>query len=343
MAASIHRFGDPRSAHVLVTGGAGYIGSHAVLALLAAGHAVTVLDDLSTGFESAVPAGARFHRGDAGDRATLCRIFQGRPIDAIMHFAGSIVVSESMTAPLDYYRNNTCNSRVLLAAAIEFGVRAFVFSSSAAVYGSPARTPINEETPTAPINPYGCSKLMTEWMLRDAAAAHDISFAALRYFNVAGADPDGRSGQSTAGATHLIKVACEVVTGRRPAVAVYGDDYPTEDGTAVRDYVHVSDLAAAHVLALDHILSGGRSFVANCGYGRGFSVNQVLDAVERISGSSTRRTVAARRAGDPPILVADADRIKSLIGWTPRFAELDRIVSHALAWERRLAGAVAHA
>ena len=333
-APSAHR---PRSVHVLVTGGAGYIGSHAVLALQAAGHFVSVLDDLSTGFAAAIPAGVRFHRGDVGDRAVLQRILADRPVDAIMHFAGSIIVPESVSVPLDYYRNNTCSSRTLLAAAVSHGVPHFIFSSTAAVYGTPEVTPIREAAPTVPINPYGCSKLMTEWMLRDAATAHGIGFAALRYFNVAGADPEGRSGQSTAGATHLIKVACEVVAGRRPAVSVYGTDYPTDDGTAVRDYVHVSDLAAAHVLALGHLVAGGPSFIANCGYGTGFSVSAVLDAVERVSGTSTHRTLAGRRDGDPPTLVADVERIKALIGWRPRFADLDQIVAHALAWERKLA------
>jgi UDP-glucose 4-epimerase len=324
-----------KSGHVLVTGGAGYIGSHAVLALQAAGHTVTVVDNLSTGFKTAVPAGVRFHLGDVGDASLLEQIMGTRRVDAIMHFAGSIIVPESVTAPLDYYRNNTCSSRTLLAAAVRFGVPNFIFSSTAAVYGVPAITPIREDAVTSPINPYGCSKLMTEWMLRDVAKAHGLGFAALRYFNVAGADPEGRAGQSTVGATHLIKVATEVIAGQRPEVTVYGTDYATEDGTAVRDYVHVSDLASAHVLALDHLATGGESFVANCGYGTGFSVNAVLDAVERVSGQSTRRKFAGRRAGDPPTLVANADRIKSLIGWTPRFADLDQIVAHALSWERK--------
>lgn len=328
-----------RPIHALVTGGAGYIGSHAVLALQAAGHTVSVLDDLSTGFESAVPASVHFHRGDVGDPAVLRRVFEARPVDAVLHFAGSIIVSDSVSAPLDYYRNNTCTSRTLLEAAIAFGVPNFIFSSTAAVYGTPKSTPIREDAATAPINPYGCSKLMTEWMLRDAAAAHGLAFAALRYFNVAGADPAGRSGQSTAAATHLVKVACEVVTGRRSEVAVYGTDYQTADGTAVRDYIHVSDLADAHVLTLHHLLAGGPSFIANCGYGAGFSVHEVLDAVERISGRSMNRRLAGRRDGDPPILVADATFLRSLVGWRPRYDDLDKIVQHALSWEQSRAAA----
>lgn len=324
-----------RRLNVLVTGGAGYIGSHAVLALSDAGHSVAVIDNLSTGFRNAVPGDVRFHFGDVGDASLLDSIFHAEPFDAVMHFAGSIIVPESVRQPLDYYHNNTSNSRTLLAATVRAGIPAMVFSSTAAVYGQPESLPIDEDARTDPINPYGASKLMTERMLRDASDAYGLQYAALRYFNVAGADPQGRSGQSTLAATHLIKIACEAVAGKRSHVAVFGTDYDTEDGTAVRDYVHVSDLAAAHILALDHLIEGGRSFVANCGYGAGFSVSAVLDAVERVSGVSTNRLVSPRREGDPPELVANCDKIKELLGWQPRYDNLELIVEHALAWERR--------
>ena len=320
---------------VLVTGGAGYIGSHAVLALREAGYSVSVIDDLSTGFRSAVPEDCGFYEGDIADRALLRKIIADREVEAIMHFAGSIIVPESVANPLKYYDNNTGKSRVLIAEAVEQKVRHFVFSSTAAIYGEPARTPIDEETPKQPINPYGSSKLMTEWMLRDTAIAHDFGYAALRYFNVSGADPRGRTGQSTAGATHLIKVASEVIAGKRDGIAVFGTDYPTRDGTAIRDYIHVSDLADAHVLALDRLFDApGQSMQFNCGYGNGFSVTEVLDAVEQVAGRSVNRRLEGRRPGDPPALVADSGRIRAALGWAPRHDDLATIVSHALAWER---------
>lgn len=323
---------------VLVTGGAGYIGSHAVLALLDAGWRVTVLDNLVTGFRWAVPGQARFVEGDVGDPACVGRVIAEHGISAILHFAGSVVVPESVTNPLKYYRNNTANSRTLIESAVNGGVRHFLFSSSAATYGIPDAVPIAEDTPTRPINPYGMSKLMTEAMLADVSAAHPMNHAALRYFNVAGADPAGRSGQSTAGATHLIKVAVEAATGKRPSVAVFGTDFATPDGTGVRDYIHVSDLAAAHVLVLEALIAEPeRSRVLNCGYGRGFSVLEVLDAVDRVTGGRIERVLSPRRAGDPDELVADNSRLVTELGWTPRHADLDGIVRDALAWERKLA------
>lgn len=323
---------------VLVTGGAGYIGSHAVLALLDADWPVAVLDDLSTGFRFAVPPTVPFYRGDVGDEALLARIFAEQGIGAIMHFAGSVVVPESVADPLGYYDNNTVKSRALIAAAVAAGVPRIVFSSTAATYGMPDVSPIGEDTPQRPINPYGWSKLMTERMLADAAAAHRLDYCALRYFNVAGADPRGRTGQSTAGATHLIKVACEAATGRRSHVEVYGTDYATPDGTGVRDYIHVSDLVAAHVLALEALIAEpGRSLTMNCGYGRGFSVLEVLDAVDRATGGAIERRFGPRRPGDPDSIVSDPARIRATLPWEPKYADLDRIVSHALQWERVLA------
>ena len=323
---------------VLVTGGAGYIGSHAVLALRDAGWDVSVIDNLSTGFAFAVPDDVPLYEGDIADAALLARIFAERGIGAIMHFAGSIVVPESVADPLGYYENNTVKSRALIAAAVVGGVRHILFSSTAATYGTPDTSPVSEEAPKQPINPYGWSKLMTEQMLADAAAAHPFNYGALRYFNVAGADPEGRSGQSTAGATHLIKVACEAATGKREAVSVFGTDYATPDGTGVRDYIHVSDLAAAHVLALEALIAEPeRSFTMNCGYGRGFSVLEVLDAVDRVTNMRIERRMEARRAGDPGELVSDPSRIRATLPWEPRFADLDTIIAHALNWERKLA------
>ncbi len=323
---------------VLVTGGAGYIGSHAVLALLDAGWPVAVIDDLSTGFDWAVPEGAAFVRGDVADGALLARLIAEHRIGAIMHFAGSIVVPESVEKPLDYYLNNTVKSRALIASAVAGGVKHFIFSSTAATYGIPDAVPVPEEARTEPINPYGWSKLMTERMLKDASAAHPINHIALRYFNVAGADPGGRSGQSTKGATHLIKVAVEAATGRRAGVDVYGTDFDTPDGTGVRDYIHVSDLAAAHVRALEGLLAEpARSTTLNCGYGRGFSVLEVLDSVDRVTNMTIERRMAPRRAGDPAALVADNGRIMEMLGWRPERDDLDTIVADALAWERRLA------
>ena len=323
---------------VLVTGGAGYIGSHAVLALRDAGWPVAVIDNLSTGFRFAVPDGVPFYEGDIADGDLLARIFAEQHTQAVMHFAGSIVVPESVENPLKYYENNTVKSRALIEAVIKAGVPHLLFSSTAATYGMPDVSPIAEDTPQQPINPYGWSKLMTERMLADTAAAHSMNFGALRYFNVAGADPQARSGQSTAGATHLIKVACEAALGKREAVGVFGTDYDTPDGTGIRDYIHVSDLAAAHVLALDALVADpARSLTMNCGYGRGFSVLEVLDAVDRVTGTRIRRELGPRRAGDPGALVSDPSLLKATTGWQPRFADLDTIVAHALAWERRLA------
>jgi UDP-glucose 4-epimerase len=323
---------------VLVTGGAGYIGSHAVLALLDAGWRVAVIDNLTTGFEWAIPKAAHFVRGDIADQPLLARLIEDQKIGAIVHFAGSIVVPESVSNPLKYYENNTAKSRSLIESAVEGGVRHFIFSSTAATYGIPERVPIDEETRTQPINPYGWSKLMTERMLTDVAAAHQINFCALRYFNVAGADPKGRSGQSTAGATHLIKVAVEAAVGKRDHVSVYGTDYDTADGTGVRDYIHVGDLAAAHVDALEKLIEApAQSHVMNCGYGRGFSVLEVLDAVDRVTNMKIERRMEPRRPGDPDALVADNRKILATLPWRPRLDDLDTIVTHALAWERKLA------
>lgn len=323
---------------VLVTGGAGYIGSHAVLALRAGGYRVSVVDDLSTGFRAAVPDDVRLVVGDIADRGLVADVIRAEGIDAIMHFAGSIIVPESVSDPLKYYHNNSAKSRDLVATAVDCGVGHFVFSSTAAVYGEPDVIPIAEDAPTVPINPYGTSKLMTEWMLRDVARAHPLNYAVLRYFNVAGADPAGRTGQSTAGATHLIKVASEVAAGKRSGISVFGTDYPTRDGTAIRDYIHVSDLATAHVLALERLMAvPDQSLTLNCGYGRGFTVTEVLDAVEAVTGASVNRQLEGRRPGDPAALVADVAKIRSLLGWRPAHEDLAVIVGHALDWERRLA------
>jgi UDP-glucose 4-epimerase len=323
---------------VLVTGGAGYIGSHAALALLDAGWPVVVIDDLSTGFDWAVPQGASFVEGDIADAALLARLIAEHKIGAVMHFAGSVVVPESVEDPLKYYSNNTVKSRALIESAVRGGVAHFIFSSTAATYGIPDTVPVAEDAPTQPINPYGWSKLMTERMLKDSAAAYPINFCALRYFNVAGADPRGRSGQSTKGATHLIKVAVEAATGKRGHVDIYGSDYDTPDGTGVRDYIHVSDLAAAHLHALERLIAAPQeSLVMNCGYGRGFSVNEVLDCVDRITNRPVERRPMPRRAGDPPALVADNALILATLPWRPERDRLDTIVADALAWERRLA------
>ncbi len=322
---------------VLVTGGAGYIGSHAVLALVDQGWPVAVIDNLTTGFRWAVPEGVAFYEGDIEDGALLARIFAEQGTRAVMHFAGSIVVPESVENPLKYYHNNTAKSRALIAAAVAAGVPHFIFSSTAATYGIPKESPVREDSPKAPINPYGMSKLMTETMLADVAAAHPINYCALRYFNVAGADPRARTGQSTAGATHLIKVAVETALGKRAHVEVFGSDYATPDGTGVRDYIHVSDLAAAHVLALEAlIVDPAESLTMNAGYGRGFSVLEVLDAVDRVTNLTIERRLQPRRAGDPDALISDNARIKATLPWVPQYADLDVIVAHALQWERKL-------
>lgn len=321
---------------VLVTGGAGYIGSHMVLELLGAGEDVIVIDNLSTGFRWAVPSEAKFVEGDIGDHALVRRLLTGNSVDAVTHFAGSVVVPESVADPLRYYLNNTCKSRSLIACAVEAKAPHFIFSSTAAVYGMPEENPVAETARLEPISPYGTSKLMTEWMLRDTARAHDLRYVALRYFNVAGADPLGRSGQSTARATHLIKVACETALGERPSLEVFGTDYPTPDGTCVRDYIHVMDLVRAHLDALRYLRAGGASEVLNCGYGRGFSVLDVVDAVKRVSQPEFPVRMGPRRAGDPAAIVAKAERIGKVLGWEPRLDDLDTIVGHALAWEKRL-------
>lgn len=323
---------------ILVTGGAGYIGSHAALALLDAGWPVVVLDNLVTGFRWAVPEGAVFVEGDIADSDLVGELIDTHGIAGIMHFAGSIIVPESVENPLKYYDNNTARSRTLLATAIAHQVRHFIFSSTAAVYGIPDTIPVSESMPTEPINPYGRSKLMTEWMLRDTTAAHPMNYCALRYFNVAGADPAGRSGQSTAGATHLIKVAVEAVLGKRDGVAIFGTDYDTPDGTGVRDYIHVSDLAAAHIHALEKLIATPTdNHVLNCGYGRGFSVLEVLDSVDRVAGSQIARSMEPRRAGDPDALTADNRAILETLPWRPEHDDLDGIVRDALAWEKLLA------
>ncbi|GLR48741.1 UDP-glucose 4-epimerase GalE [Sphingomonas astaxanthinifaciens] len=322
---------------VLVTGGAGYIGSHAVLALHDAGWPVVVVDNLSNGTREAVPDAVPLIEADIGDAAAMETILQEQGVAAIMHFAGSIVVPESVTDPHFYYRNNTVATHALVGAALKQGVRHLLFSSTAATYGAPETVPIDEDTPTRPINPYGWSKLMSEQMLRDCAAAYDVNFGALRYFNVAGADPKGRSGQVGKGATHLLKVACEAAVGKRTHVDVFGTDYPTPDGTCIRDYIHVADLANAHVLALEALIAEPKdSFTLNCGYGRGTSVLEMLDALDRVNGTPVKRVMGPRRAGDPPQLVAANRRLVERLGWQPRFADTDVIIESALSWERRL-------
>jgi len=321
---------------ILVLGGAGYIGSHVVIALKAAGHRVSVLDDLSSGFRSAIPHDVDFHEGEIGNEKLLGEVLRVGQFDAIMHFAGSLIVPESVVDPLKYYQDNTCDSVNVIRAAVAAKVSSFVFSSTAAVYGVPTVIPVDEQAETRPVNPYGASKLMVERILADTAAAHSLRFAALRYFNVAGADPDGRAGQSTEGATHLIKIVAEHLAGRRGAVKIFGSDFETRDGTGVRDYIHVTDLADVHVKALEHLLSGGDNLVANCGYGHGFSVREVITAAEKVSGRRIMTEDAPRRLGDPAELVADAAFARKVLGWTPRFNDLDLIISHALRWESSL-------
>ena len=322
---------------VLVTGGAGYIGSHMVLALTDANEKVVVLDNLSTGFEWAIAPQAKLVKGDIADEELVGRIIKEHDIEAIVHFAGSIIVPESVTDPLGYYNNNTVKSRALMAAAVKGGVKNFIFSSTAAVYGNPESMPVFETARPAPISPYGTSKLMTEWMLRDAHVAYGLNYVTLRYFNVAGADPRGRSGQSTPRATHLIKVACQTVLGQRASMDVYGTDYPTPDGTCLRDYIHVSDLIAAHMDALAHLRKGGESGIFNCGYGKGYSVLEVIKAVGKAAGKPVNHVLVPRRAGDPAGIVAGADRVRDILGWEPKYADLDLIVRSALDWEKHLA------
>jgi UDP-glucose 4-epimerase len=322
---------------VMVTGGAGYIGSHAVLTLLESGHRPVVIDNLVTGFRWAIPDDVAFFEGNIADSQLVSRIIENEAVDAVMHFAGSVVVPESVVDPLKYYSNNTANTRALIESLITTGVRHMIFSSTAATYGIPESSPVREDMPTLPINPYGTSKLMTEMMLRDVAVAHDFNYCALRYFNVAGADPKGRSGQSTVGATHLIKIAVEAALGKRDSVSVFGTDYATDDGTGVRDYIHVADLAAAHVIALEALVADpATSHTLNCGYGHGYSVMQVLDAVDRVTNNKLVRKLEGRRAGDPDALISDNRAIIERFGWQPKYNDLDTIVKHALAWERQL-------
>ena len=321
---------------VLVTGGAGYIGGHMTLGLLDAGETVVVLDNLSTGFDWAVPDSARLVVGDTGDASLVARLIDEHEIDAIAHFAAKIVVPELVADPLGYYLNNTSNARTLIEAAIRGGVKNFIFSSTAAVYGETSSEPVSEETPLAPISPYGRSKLMVEWMLEDASRAYDFRYAALRYFNVAGADPQGRLGQSTPNATHLIKRGVQTALGVHPSMEIFGQDYPTRDGTCVRDYIQVTDLIDAHLDALAYLRRGGASLVCNCGYGHGQTVREVIDVVKKVSGVDFKVVMSPRRAGDPAAIVARADRAKSVLGWKPSRDKLDDIVRQALDWERRL-------
>ncbi len=321
---------------ILVTGGAGYIGSHMAHELVDLGRDVVVIDNLSTGVRENLPPQAALVVGDIGDEDLVRTVLRRYRVEGIIHFAGSIVVPDSVSDPLGYYLNNTVKSRTLMAAAVACRVRNFIFSSTAAVYGMAKVMPVAETAQLEPMSPYGTSKLMTELMLRDASAAHDLNYVALRYFNVAGADPKGRTGQSTPRATHLIKVACETAVGKRNGMEVFGTDYPTPDGTCVRDYIHVTDLARAHVAALGYLESGGRSEVFNCGYGRGYSVLQVLDAVRRVSGRPVEARMSPRRPGDPASIVAGTDKIRATLSWSPVHDDLELIVRHALAWEQRL-------
>jgi UDP-glucose 4-epimerase len=327
---------------ILVTGGAGYIGSHMVHELADAGEGVVVLDNLSTGFEWAVAKGVLLILGDTGDQNLVARIIREHKVDSIVHFAARLVVPDSVKDPLGYYKNNTANSRALIETAVKNGVRQFIFSSTCAVYGNPAQMPVTEDTLPAPISPYGWSKLMTEIMLRDAGTAHDLRYVILRYFNVAGADPNCRTGQSTKNATQLIKVAVETALGLRPKLDIYGSDYPTPDGTCIRDYIHVSDLVRAHSDALRYLRAGGGSVILNCGYGHGFSVRETIEMVKRVSGVDFKVEIAPRRPGDPAQIVAASDRSRAMLGWTPQYDDLATIIAHALAWEQKLrkAGAI---
>jgi UDP-glucose 4-epimerase len=327
-------FSDSPHQPILITGGAGYVGSHVALALLDAGWPVVVVDDLSNGRRELVPDAAEFIEGSAGDTAFIARTLKDVGCRSVMHFAGDIINAESVREPMAYYLRNTVVSEKFISACRAARVAHFIFSSSAAVYGEPAKIPVNEDTPTVPITPYGTSKLMTEWMLRRATVAGNMRYVALRYFNVAGADPKGRSGQCSQVTTHLIKAALEVALGRQHTLNIYGDDYPTPDGTCIRDYIHVSDLAEAHVLALQNLLSGGANQVLNCGYGHGFSVREIINAVSRACGNSVPTTIAARRPGDVARLVADGRRLKDLLGWTPRYEDIETIIASAYAWEK---------
>jgi UDP-glucose 4-epimerase len=324
-------------AKVLVTGGAGYIGSHAVLACLAAGHDVAVVDNLSTGSMDVVPGACAFVNADVGDMVAMAHIIEDHNVHAILHFAGSIVVPESIADPYLYYENNTGKTLRLANLAKDMGIKAFIFSSTAVVYATDNVGPLSEASPKAPISPYGWSKLMSEQMLADLSLAHGLPVGVLRYFNVAGADPQGRTGQNSPNATHLIKVACQVITGQRDILPVFGQDYPTPDGTCIRDYIHVSDLADAHVILLEHLLAGGANITANCGYGQGASVMDVIGALERHINAKLPVDLRERRPGDCPTLVADASHLKSLLNWQPKYDNLDVIVADALAWERKVA------
>ena len=321
---------------ILVTGGAGYIGSHMVHELADAGERVVVLDNLSTGFDWAVAKGVPLILGDTGDQNLVAQIIREHKVDSIIHFAAWLVVPDSVKDPLGYYKNNTVNSRALIDTAVKNSVRQFIFSSTCAVYGNPAQVPVTEDTPPAPISPYGWSKLMTEIMLRDAGTAHDLRYVILRYFNVAGADPNCRTGQSTKNATQLIKVAVEAALGLRSKLDIYGTDYPTPDGTCIRDYIHVSDLVRAHSDALRYLRAGGASMALNCGYGHGFSVREVIEMVKRVSGVDFKVEIAPRRPGDPAQIVAAADRARAMLGCKPQYDDLATIIAHALGWEQRL-------
>ena len=320
---------------ILVTGGAGYIGSHMVLALLDAGKDVIVLDDLSTGIRAAVHPKAKLIVGDVGDDALISQLIRENQIDSVIHFAARVVVPESIADPLGYYLSNTMKTRALLAAVVATGVKHFVFSSTAAVYGMPEKNPVGEDAKLAPISPYGSSKLMSEWMLRDTGSAYGLNYAVLRYFNVAGADPLGRAGQSSPNATHLIEVACEAAVGKRNRVEIFGNDYPTSDGTCIRDYIHVTDLVAAHMDALHHLRSGKGNLVLNCGYGRGYSVLEVIEMTKRLSRNDFPVEFCGRRPGDPAALIACVDKIHAELPWQPKFNDLSMMVGHALAWERQ--------
>ena len=321
---------------VLITGGAGYIGSHMAHTLAGAGESIAIIDNLSTGVEKNMPPGVPFIKGDIADQALVARIIKEHRIDSVIHFAGSVVVPESVEKPLDYYANNTSGARSLIESCVRHGVPNFIFSSTAATYGTPKVLPVSEDSPTVPDSPYGRSKLMTEWILQDTAAAHPIKFGILRYFNVAGADPKGRTGQSTPRATHLIKRACQAVTGQVPHLTIFGTDYDTPDGTGVRDYIHVSDLVDIHQCVLAYLRKGGDSLLINCGYGRGFSVREVAATVERVSGQKLKIELAPRRPGDMASVIANTAKLSRILNWKPRYADLETIVSTALAWERRI-------